>query len=323
MKKTIIAAAVAASVAAPAAFADVTISGMVNPEFFSNAAGTPDTEGYTNSVNTDLVFTVSEDLGNGLKVSAKQHVYGDNGAPSANGYADSTVTISGDFGSVTAGRMEPFIEAKADAFLSVDPSHNLDVEDDRRDIGRANGAVAYVSPNMNGLTVGVALVTDASAVGNGAATETANANTDDFDVQDIYVSYSMGGLTVFADQAKQEGATGASATTITAFGAGYKMGDLEVRAMQRTTENAVNNGGADDADLTSTGFAAKYTMGANTLTVAHNKFEDDAAGVADYKETIYGVSHAMSKRTSVYIARQNTDLANNDDQTVIGLKHTF
>jgi opacity protein-like surface antigen len=38
MKKTIIASAVAAAVAAPAAFADVKISGMVNPEFgFSDA----------------------------------------------------------------------------------------------------------------------------------------------------------------------------------------------------------------------------------------------------------------------------------------------
>jgi predicted porin len=323
MKKTIIAAAVAASVAAPAAFADVTISGMVNPEFFSNAAGTPDTEGYTNSVNSDLVFTVSEDLGNGMKASAKYHVYGDNGAPSASGYADATVTLSGDFGSVTTGRMEPFIEAKADAFLSIDPSHNLDVEDDRRDIGRANGAVAYVSPNFNGLTIGLAAVTDASALGDGAGTETGNANTDDFDVTDIYVSYSMGGLTVFADQAKQNGATGADETTITAYGAGYKMGDLEVRAMQRTTENAVNNGAPVDADLQSTGFAAKYTMGANTISVAHNKFEDDDATVADYKETIYGLSHAMSKRTSVYVARQNTDQANNDDVTVIGVKHTF
>jgi predicted porin len=321
MKKTIIAAAVAASFAAPAAFADVKISGMINPEFTDKPETTAaDTTGTQASVNTDLVFSGSEDLGNGLTASFKYHTFHDDGTDAT---ADMSVSLSGDFGTIAVGRMEPFIESKADAFLSVDASHDLDVEDDRRDIGRANGAIAFVSPNMNGLTVGVAAVAGASATGNGAGTETAAANTDDYDVTDIYVQYSAGGLTVFADQAKQEGATAADATTITAYGIGYKMGDLEARALHRTVENAVNDGGADDADLTSKGIALKYTMGANTLAIAHNKFSDDAAGVADYKETLVSVSHAMSKRTSVYVARQNNDATGDENQTLVGIKHTF
>jgi predicted porin len=320
MKKTIIAAAISAAVAAPAAFADVSISGMINPEFTDKPETTAaDTTGMQASVNTDLVFSGSEDLGNGLKASFKYHTFHDDGADAT---ADMSVSLSGDFGTIMAGRMEPFIEAKADSFLSVDASHDLDVEDDRRDIGRANGAVAYVSPNMNGLTVGVALVAQASQTG-GASTEVSVANTDDADVTDLYVSYSAGGLTVFADRAEQAGGTGDNETTITAFGAGYKMGDLEVRALHRKVENGVNNGGADDEDLTSKGIAVKYTMGANTLALAHNKFEDDAAGVADYDETLVSISHAMSKRTSVYLAHQNNDAAGDENQTLVGIKHTF
>jgi predicted porin len=320
MKKTIIAAAISAAVAAPAAFADVKISGMINPEFTDNTeTTTANTGGTTASVNTDLVFSGSEDLGNGLKASFKYHTFHDDGTDAT---ADMSVSLSGDFGTVSVGRMEPFIEAKADAFLSVDASHDLDVEDDRRDIGRANGAIAYVSPNMNGLTIGVAAVAGASQTG-GASVETAAANTDDYDVTDIYVQYSAGGLTVFADQAKQEGATNADATTITAYGIGYKMGDLEARALHRTVENGVNDGGADDEDMTSKGIALKYTMGSNTLAIAHNKFSDDAAGVADYKETLVSVSHAMSKRTSVYLARQNNDATGDENQTLVGIKHSF
>jgi len=49
MKKTIIAAAVASVVAAPAAFADVSISGNVNMELQDKDA----TTGWGNSTNTD------------------------------------------------------------------------------------------------------------------------------------------------------------------------------------------------------------------------------------------------------------------------------
>ena len=54
MKKTIIASAIAAVVAAPAAFAEVKISGNVNMELLDQDA----TTGWDNSTNTDLVFLV-------------------------------------------------------------------------------------------------------------------------------------------------------------------------------------------------------------------------------------------------------------------------
>jgi regulator of PEP synthase PpsR (kinase-PPPase family) len=90
MKKTIIASAVAAAVSAPVAFADVSISGMVNPEFSDSNAAT----GYAASVNTDLVFKGSEDLGNGLKASFKYHIFHDDGA-STNLTTTSAVVLIG------------------------------------------------------------------------------------------------------------------------------------------------------------------------------------------------------------------------------------
>jgi predicted porin len=155
MKKTIIAAAVAAAVAAPAAFADVSFSGMVNPEYIDKDGDA----GYADSgVNTDLVLTGSEDLGNGMTASFKYHMFHDQGTDSV---ADTSVSLKGDFGTVVAGRMESFHESVVQGFVNIDASHDLDLENgitghwagDRED-----SAFAYVSPTVGGFHVGVAAI---------------------------------------------------------------------------------------------------------------------------------------------------------------------
>ena len=57
MKKTIIAASIAAVVAAPAAFADVKISGQINQEFFQT-----DADGYTDVTDKDLASDRNTDI---------------------------------------------------------------------------------------------------------------------------------------------------------------------------------------------------------------------------------------------------------------------
>jgi predicted porin len=281
MKKTIIAAAVAASVAAPAAFADVSISGMVNPEFQKTGSD------WAGSVNTDLVFKASEDLGNGMKASAKYHLFHDDGG---NSVADESVAISGDFGTVKAGRFEPFVEGVFDAFANIDASHDLDLEGSNvlTRASVANGAIAYVSPTVNGFHVGVS-----------------NVSAGDFSAaNEVIAVYKAGGMTVMALNSDAD-----NGPNTTGFALGYKMGDLEVRAMTRDGETAA---GADD-DYSMVG--VKYTMGANTL----------AAGVADNNDvdsTILSLNHAMSKNVSVYVVGKDTDGAA-DNELLFGLVQKF
>jgi len=303
MKKTIIAAAVAASVAAPAAFADVSISGMVNPEFIDQDG----TTGWgASGINTDLVFKASEDLGNGMKATAKIHTFIDTDNTSNSSTAGSTagqtadlsVTVSGDFGSVVAGRFEPASEGVMDAFMNIDASHDLDLEDNTNAIGRTNNGIAYASPSMNGFSV---------SLGNFASA----SSTDDSDfagAQEIFVKYSNGPLTVMANNTEVDGGTEHQSVAVS-----YKMGDLELRAMERST----NTGVAGAADEDSTFFGAKYTMGANTF--AAGMLDDDAA-TADAE--IYSVSHAMSKNTSVYLTVLQADAANSD-KTAVGIVQKF
>lgn len=282
MKKTIIASAIAAVVAAPAAFAEVSISGYASAEFVED----------TMFVNNDIVFKASEDLGNGMKATAKYHQFTDTngaGTDADENEADMSITLSGDFGSLTAGRSEGFDEGVFAAFVNIDASHDLDLEgnfDGGTAVQTRDERLKYVSPSFNGLKVGVT---------------TQDNGTSKFEDKEYMVSYSANGLTVMAGRSDE----GTNETTNIA--ASYKMGGLEVRAAQRDLDV---NGVETDATF----IGAKYTMGANTLAIGS---VDADAGDA----TIVSVAHALSKKTSLYVV--NHDLDGGASQTLIGLSQKF
>jgi len=305
MKKTIIAASIAAVVAAPAAFADVTISGMVNMERLDTGAAT----GANFSTNTDLVFKASEDLGNGMKAGMKYHYTNDDGGlESGANVADTSAFVSGDFGTLTVGRMETINQSYFHPFAAGDAAHDMTLEDANGQQGRVN-AVAYASPSFNGLTVMGSLVqmtagTQASVGGAG--------DTNDTDATEIAAKYSNGGLTVAAGRTIHKGSV--ADETITNIAASYKMGDLTIAVLDRDVEDDGNVAGADNKLTT---ISVKYAMGSNTLYAGFNDSDDGQDG--DY---VVSFAHNLSKRTSAYVAYKNDDDAT-DDQTLIGLQHKF
>ena len=307
MKKTIIASAIAAVVAAPAAFADVSISGNVNMELQDKDA----TTGWGNSTNTDLVFKASEDLGNGMKAGMKYHLFNDDGG---NKVADTTVSLSGDFGSINAGRQENFNMAFFHGFAAGDAAHDMTLEDTNGQVGRMN-SIEYVSPNMNGLVIGLEAGVGGGVLATGDADTT---ETDNVDMTDVMVKYTNGPLLVAFGQSTQNG-TDADAE-VTSIAASYKMGDLKVAVMNRDVDNgrktstsATNTAGTNEL----TTFSATYTMGANTLYVGTTDSDDAQDG-----DTVVSLKHSLSKRTSVYVALKDDDSAGNTD-TLVGIKHSF
>jgi len=325
MKKTIIASAVAAAVAAPAAFADVKIGGMVNPEMVMGES-TDELR-----VQTDLVFSGSEDLGNGLKASFKYHLVNDTadsttaadagtqvlsvtaGAAGADGIptvthtvnssaevngdttvgdsvADLTVTLSGDFGSIAVGRQEGFAEGVGDAFYNIDAAHELDLELGDSVYTRKNGSIKYVSPSFNGLKVGVNSVELAG----------------DTDSQtELMAQYSNNGLGVTLISSDNDN----SANDYQIVNVSYKMGDLELRASAREYGNE---------DTTMIG--AKYSMGANTIAIGSTNND-----TSTNDETIVSASHSLSKNTSVYVVFSDAETAAgaDNDTTIVGLRQKF
>jgi len=303
MKKTIVAAAIAAVVSAPA-MADVSISGFANQEFTDKDGST----GWgASGFNADVVIKATEDLGNGMKATAKIHQFTDTDNTSNSSLSDSTggntadlsVTVSGDFGSITAGRFEPASEGVIDAFLNIDGSHDLDLENATENaIGRTNNGLAYTSPSMNGFTV---------SLGNFASAS--STNDKDFDgASEIFVKYSNGPLMVMANSTEVDGGA-----EIQAIAASYKMGDLEVRAMERSS----NSGTAGAADIDLTFIGAKYTMGNNTFAIGTADSDTNSKD-----RDIISVTHNLSKNTSIYIVQENVDAADSD-RTTFGIAQKF
>jgi len=309
MKKTIIASAIAAVVAAPAAFADVSISGNVNMELQDKDA----TTGWGNSTNTDLVFKASEDLGNGMKAGMKYHLFNDDGG---NSVADTTVNLSGDFGSINAGRQETMNMAYFHGFAAGDAAHDMTLEDSNGQQARGN-AVIYTSPSMNGLTVAVGAVVGGGVIADGS---TDSSETDNIDTTDFMAKYSNGPLTVAVGQTTQKGSI--ADAEITNIAASYKMGDLKVAVLNRDVENGRE--ASDSSSNTSTSgtnelttVSLTYTMGANTIYAGVTDSDDAQDG-----DTVVTLKHAMSKRTSVYVGFKDDDSAG-DTNTLVGIKHSF
>jgi len=333
MKKTIIASAIAAVVAAPAAFADVKISGNVNMEVLDQDAST----GWDNSTNTDLVFSGSEDLGNGMQAGFKYHLFHDDGASTtlstssatavsstsnagttansdtyvtsasvSNKVADLTVFLSGDFGKITAGRMETQNMAYFHGFAAGDAAHDMTLEDTNGQQGRGN-AIMYNTPSFNGLSIGVQTVID-----QGAATGT---DTDNVDTTDLMVKYTNGPLTVAFGETTQNGSTDAEVQNIAVA---YSMGDLTLKVLNRDVENGVVAGSGSTAGTNEmTTVSATYKMGSNTIYAGVTDSDD---GQDD--DWVISAAHNLSKRTSVYVAFKNDESDDNTD-TLIGMKHSF
>jgi predicted porin len=312
MKKTIVAAAVAALTAAPA-FADVSISGQMNFELssFGTATGVTD-DGIAADQNADIVFKASEDLGNGLSAGVTMSYATDNATQTNNTAAvnasnnpnaeELSMYVKGDFGTVVMGNLESFTEGKLSAAMALDPVDSISIEDGRGETKRTEGAIAYVSPNFNGFHFGVAAFTGLADV------------TSDADGTDLFAAYSNNGLTAMASRETVKSATAGNADKdTTMYSLEYKMGDLTARVVDREVDD---NG--TSADSESTYFGVKYTMGANAIAV--ETIDEKGAGAVD--ANVYSVSHAMSKRTSVYLGIKDSDSAA-EDQTTVGIKHTF
>jgi len=327
MKKTIIAASVAALVAAPAAFADVKIGGNVIQEFVSDDASGHSDNGLSSAAAVDLVFSVSEDLGNGMSAFAKIHQLSDNGAGDQ-GPADQIVGIKGDFGTIVAGRMESFTEGKVSAMAANDASDTLSIETNRGfKTGRAEGALAYVSPSFNGLTFGIA----GFAMNNTGSDASTTTTTISMAASTINLTT---GYTVSASTGANSSTISAAASTlqvntsnaanVTNQSAGfdavdimveYANGPLLVRASREETDAATFNV-ANAKNQVIMNYGVNYTMGDTTLTGTYYEVDNgDGQNANDVDGYFVGVKHKMGANTLALSYMEEDSLSSGDKGT--------
>jgi len=273
MKKTIVAAAVAALTAAPA-FADVTISGAVQVEAGEEGSGG------ASSIKTksDIFFKGSEDLGNGMKAGFLIQRTADDQSAVSSG-SDRFVTLSTGTVNVKAGYFEHYMESSIGGAAANDAAHDVSNEISVGEINtsstNAGDSVEVSFSPMAGATVGYQL-------GD-------NADT-------VFAQYSNGGLMVRVAQENN-----ASEKDILGIVAQYKLDDLTLRVVDMD----------NDADADQTWLGAEYTMGANTFGVS---VVDGNGDGADDGDVTVSLKHALSKRTSVYIAHGSDDDASANDE---------
>jgi len=246
-----------------------------------------------------LTFKASEDLGNGLTAFAQITLdtdKADTAAADGTDTKDSKVGISGSFGTIVMGRMEDFTEGKVMSMMTLNGTGAIEATGNTE---RNDDAIAYVSPTVNGLHVGVA----------GYAV---TADSDAIDATDMAIFYDNGPLSVKIAQEKND-----NAAESLAIGASYAMGDVKVSALHVNRKND-SDSTVDHNDVM---LRLDYTMGSNKFTIA-SLDDEQTTGIDGTDVTAVELTHSFSSRTSAYIGATDSKAANKDT-TYVGMIHKF
>ncbi|RUM94341.1 MAG: hypothetical protein DSZ28_03720 [Thiothrix sp.] len=353
MKKTLIATAVAAVMAAPAAMADIILGGQLQAEIVNasgdgvggNGEGLYLSDGWErgesdrgksnpNKGNASSFFVKgSHDIGNGLTGLYKLNInpkFGDDFGTV--GTRDAFIGLKGGFGTVLMGTIAtPYKSStvKWDPFLATfmqargnggmtGAGHN----------GYANNVVAYANKFGPATFVGAIAFDESKDNPNNATTTdndgdhalTASVNVPVGPVELALAYIDTGGINKFVDADKANGGNNIEAIK---FGVKYGGGDVSplTLAAQYETIDAGGENAFDQIYLT-----GGYAFGANTVSLSYGITQPDANGADDGDYVALGLNHAFNKSVSALIGVTKSDNAdfndtagNDDDTTLAGL----
>ena len=308
MKKTIVAAAVAAFVSAPA-FADVSLYGKAHlaAEFGDgnlNATSTTDQDRIASRASR-FGIKASEDLGNGMSAFVK-YEFGADAIDGTDGLTarDANMGLKGDFGTLAFGRMGAPVKGVLYGVGNVqlaDANGGDDFAQGFHAKGtRSNNVVAY-SNNMGGVDVTIGT--------------SGNDDDDNFDGKHFSAKTNMGGATVAV------GLYDTSTLDTMIVGAKMSMDNLTAAVVYEDADSTTAN-----ADYDTTGVSLSYKMGANTISASYSTRDHENSATADIDRTTFGLQHALSKKTSVYVSYGDVDtgVANTtEDVTSVGMIMSF
>jgi len=356
MQKKLIALAVAGLVSAPAfAQSNVTIYGIADAGVAFGSHGGNDYQGVIGGVlsGSRIGFRGTEDLGNGLKgvfVLEQGFDIGNGVASPAVGAAETVtggagsivdgdsvfsrqayVGLGGAFGTVSLGRQyAPGYFFNYDAVLgaSVGPQSLLSAAAGMtitpNSAARWDNSLAYIG-SFSGLTV--------RAIYSANAVETA-ANPDNDDAYGLSADYANGPLSVGAVyQVVQNTAEDQKEWGI---GGGYDFGMVKITGSYQAVEGLKFAKGAE-ADLWQVGVIVPVGAAGN-VHLAYGEYDRDDRSNAGAESYSLAYTHALSKRTTAYVAYNNTEndsgvgnfgpvagTTNGDDSDIftVGVRHAF
>ena len=270
MNKTLIALAIAAALPV-AAQADYTLSGSVTTE-------------YTNSgvIDTDaaLSLSASEVLANGMTATATLDVL--------DGENQGSASLAGDFGTLTAGKID-----SDGAFQAADVGSVVDNTEDADEDGTSVSGVHFTTTQA-----GLSLSAQLNASTGAGATVVETRSTQ------LGMTYDLNGLTIgyaYAsdDADATDGPTGVT-EAMNAFGVSYAFGDLAITAGKQN----LSASGAVSPDAI---ISATYTMTVDALTV---KAQTDTNPSGDYQINLtYAMTDALSLSSEIDKGKTTTLVA--------------
>lgn len=331
MKKSLIALAVAGAMVAPmVAQADATLYGSFRMGIADTSNnGTPGskTDGDVDVIDTSSRMGIKGDIDLGMEGTKgffhwEAQVYGTDDADQGQALGNRLMYIGakGDWGTAQIGKMyHPhylLINAPTNVFHPGSGGYG-----ERFNLGntyhkRQQNTVAYISPNMNGLTL------IGGAVLLGDSNDNDNATDDSVDGYNVAATYSAGAFTVSASYGDVETAdTPESGKEVTGVAAKYKANGVEVMAKYEEAETMV--AGVETADEQVWELAARYTTDGGVAVYGRfADYENDATST-DLDQYGVGVSKKMGKGI-VYLEHVNNDSDDtNGDRTVAGYRVDF
>jgi predicted porin len=319
MKKIAFVAAIAASVAAPAAFAQssVTLWGRINTSVESQKTGNADRVAAVQNNSSRLGVRGVEDLGGGLKAAfnLEHGLNSDTGVASGGTQfwsRQSNVELSGAFGTVRMGSWFP-----DSYFATVDrtSNHNHDTGTSSDALfssigfGFRTNKVAYFTPNINGFDAAIAVHAGEGTAGDARA-------------YDLSANYQVGGLHIGGGYTQADTAAKQKNYIVEAD---YAFGPFLVTGYAQREE--VDGFRSRDIGRVS----AMYAMGASEFHV--NVGGTKAGGNGSFrtngaKQWTLGYNYNLSKRTKVYgfyTAIDSTKANKVDDfsSLAVGVRHNF
>jgi predicted porin len=257
MQKKLIALAVVAAFSAPA-FADVTTYGVIDAAVANLSADGQKSDLIAISCglsSSRLGFKAVEDLNNGMKaVAVVEYGLDTQTAASIGAARQQMLALAGDFGTAATGylqttgydwgvKFDPTAGSVISPLQSMTTSHLIGV---KAVAARAQRALAYISPNMSGVTVAVNYTTALAGLGN---------------------------LTL------PSGATAGLKTTAYLASVNYDWNALSVGGVYTAT----NNSSTGAAKLTEYALGASYDLTVVKLFATYQSIKSDAAGASANK----------------------------------------
>lgn len=322
MKKHLIAVAVAAAVAAPAAMADTTLYGLAHAsvDYIDTGAKTGDSSSIGVSSNSSrLGVKGSEKIGGGLNAiyqfETQLNIAGADSAEANvksglfSNARNTFVGLSGGFGTAIVGTHDTPMKNVGRTYDlfgdQIGDSRNLTGSKTSDGAGfdiRPNNVVAYITPELAGFQAVVAYVTDHS-----------EAYNNDFDAVSASVGYKHKMFDVAAAYEQHNvdkvlAGTGTSEEKAYRLGAGVNFAGLRVNAL---FQKAMDAGFVSGKDQTVWGVGAAYTFGKNVVKAQYfNAGEYDNTNETGASLIAVGYDYKLSKQTTLYAAYATT---NNDD----------